>query len=47
MLGKTFTKTGLAALTGTDEHELEPLLASLVRKDLLTLQADPALAGAR
>jgi class 3 adenylate cyclase/tetratricopeptide (TPR) repeat protein len=41
VLGKTFTKSGLAALTGTPESELEPLLASLVRKDLLTVQSDP------
>ena len=41
VLGKSFTKEGLAALTGMDPQELEPLLATLVRKDLLTLQADP------
>jgi class 3 adenylate cyclase/tetratricopeptide (TPR) repeat protein len=41
VLGKTFTKPGLAALTGTPEEKLEPVLASLVRKDLLTLQSDP------
>jgi predicted ATPase len=41
VLGKSFTKPGLAALTGMDEAELEPILAALVRKDLLTLQADP------
>ncbi len=41
VLGKTFTKAGLAALTGTPEAELEPLLTSLVRKDLLTVQSDP------
>ena len=41
VLGKSFTKTGLAALTGMDEGELDPILATLVRKDLLTLQADP------
>jgi class 3 adenylate cyclase/tetratricopeptide (TPR) repeat protein len=41
VLGKTFTKAGLAALTGMSEQELEPILATLVRKDLLTLQADP------
>ena len=32
---------GLAALTGLPEHELEPLLTSLVRKEVLSLQADP------
>jgi class 3 adenylate cyclase/tetratricopeptide (TPR) repeat protein len=41
VLGKTFTKPGLAALTGMSERELEPILATLVRKDLLTLQSDP------
>jgi predicted ATPase len=41
VLGKSFTKDGLAALTGMDGQDLEPILATLVRKDLLTLQADP------
>ena len=41
VLGKTFTKSGLAALTGMSEAELDPILASLVRKDFLTVQADP------
>src|ERR671930_646174 len=41
VLGKSFTKDGLAALTGMDAQALEPILATLVRKDLLTLQADP------
>src|ERR671937_1204257 len=41
VLGKSFTLTGLAALTGMNEAELGPILATLVRKDLLTLQADP------
>jgi class 3 adenylate cyclase/tetratricopeptide (TPR) repeat protein len=41
VLGKTFTKAGLAALTGVPEAELEPVLASLVRKDFLTVQSDP------
>ena len=41
VLGKTFTKPGLAVLTGMSEDELEPILAALVRKDLLTVQADP------
>ena len=41
VLGKSFTKDGLAALTGMDPQDLEPILATLVRKDLLTLQADP------
>jgi class 3 adenylate cyclase/tetratricopeptide (TPR) repeat protein len=41
VLGKTFTRQGLRTLTGVDEEELEPLLASLVRKEILTLQVDP------
>ena len=41
VLGKTFAQRGLAALSGTEEGDLEPILASLVRKELLTLQTDP------
>ena len=41
VLGKTFTRASLAALTRMSEDELEPILASLVRKDFLTVQADP------
>jgi class 3 adenylate cyclase/tetratricopeptide (TPR) repeat protein len=41
VLGKTFTRAGLAALTRMSEDELEPILASLLRKDFLTVQADP------
>jgi class 3 adenylate cyclase/tetratricopeptide (TPR) repeat protein len=41
VLGKVFTKQGLSALTGLSEAELEPLLAALVRKELLSIQADP------
>ena len=41
VLGKTFTKQGLAVLTGLAEAELEPLLASLLRKEILSVQADP------
>ncbi len=41
VLGKTFTRPGLAALTGMSEEELEPILVSLVRKDLLSVQSDP------
>jgi class 3 adenylate cyclase/tetratricopeptide (TPR) repeat protein len=40
VLGKTFTREGLAALSGLAATELEPLLASLVRKEVLGLQAD-------
>ena len=41
VLGKTFTKAGLAALTGVPETEIEPLLASLLRKEIVSIQADP------
>jgi class 3 adenylate cyclase/tetratricopeptide (TPR) repeat protein len=41
VLGKTFTSEALAALSGLPELELEPLLASLVHKELLSIQADP------
>ena len=41
VLGKTFTLRALAALTGKPEAELEPLLSALVRKEVLSLQADP------
>ena len=41
MLGKTFTRQGLAALTGLSEAEFEPLLGALVRKEVLSIQADP------
>jgi class 3 adenylate cyclase/tetratricopeptide (TPR) repeat protein len=41
VLGKTFTIEALRALSGLAEPELEPLLAGLVRKELLSIQADP------
>ncbi len=41
VLGKTFTKTGLAQVSGRPEAELEPLLAFLVRREILGLQNDP------
>src|SRR6184192_1568383 len=41
VLGKTFTRDALAALSGTGEEDLEGLLAGLVRKEVLGLQADP------
>ena len=41
VLGKTFTRPSLSALTGQAETELEPLLAGLVRKELLGVQSDP------
>ncbi len=42
VLGKTFTKQGLEALTGQPGEELEPLLAGLLRKEILSIQADPS-----
>jgi class 3 adenylate cyclase/predicted ATPase len=41
ILGKTFTRAGVAALSQRTEEEVELLLASLVRKELLNLQMDP------
>src|SRR2546430_12714549 len=41
VLGKTFTKEALTALAGGEGEELEPLLQSLVRKEVIGLQADP------
>src|SRR5439155_6660826 len=40
VFGKTFTRQALAALSGLAVEQLEPLLASLVRKEVLGLQAD-------
>jgi class 3 adenylate cyclase/tetratricopeptide (TPR) repeat protein len=40
VLGKSFSRGTLAALAGLGEADLEPLLASLVRKEVLSLQAD-------
>jgi class 3 adenylate cyclase/tetratricopeptide (TPR) repeat protein len=41
VLGKSFTKPGLAALSGHDDDMLDALLRSLVRKEVLSVQADP------
>jgi tetratricopeptide (TPR) repeat protein len=41
VLGKTFTMPALAALSGLHAEELDQLLASLVRKEVLGVQADP------
>ena len=41
VLGKTFAPRGLAAIDGAAEDTLEPLLASLVRKEMLVLDSDP------
>jgi class 3 adenylate cyclase/tetratricopeptide (TPR) repeat protein len=41
VLGKTFSARALAEITGRDEAEVEPLLASLVRREVLGVQSDP------
>src|SRR5206468_4866040 len=41
VLGKTFTPGSLSALSGIPAPELEPLLSSLVKKEVLSVQADP------
>jgi class 3 adenylate cyclase len=41
VLGKTFTARALAALSGLSPDELEPLLSSLTRKEVLGVQSDP------
>jgi class 3 adenylate cyclase/tetratricopeptide (TPR) repeat protein len=41
VLGKTFTRPALAALAGLSDEELDALLTSLVRKEVLGVQADP------
>ncbi|MGL6280176.1 MAG: ATP-binding protein, partial [Gaiella sp.] len=41
VLGKTFTTRGLAALSGLSVAEVEPLVADLVRKELLAIETDP------
>ena len=41
VLGKTFTLPALTAVTGMSADHLEPMLAELVRKEVLSLQADP------
>jgi tetratricopeptide (TPR) repeat protein len=41
VLGKTFTREGIAALTGRAQSEVEQSLSTLVRKEVLGIQADP------
>jgi len=41
VLGKTFFKQGIARVSGLPEEEVEPILSSLVRKEVVSLQADP------
>ncbi|MGQ0669319.1 MAG: adenylate/guanylate cyclase domain-containing protein [Actinomycetota bacterium] len=41
VLGKTFARPGLQALTDMSRDELEPILRSLLDKELLFVQSDP------
>ena len=41
VFGKTFFKHAVAEVGGISESEVEPILAGLVRKEILTVQADP------
>ena len=41
VLGKSFTRVALAAVSDLPEEVLDPLLVSVVRKEILSLQADP------
>jgi class 3 adenylate cyclase len=41
VLGQSFTLAGLAAVSSIDEADLEPRLRALVKRELLTLEADP------
>ncbi|MGH2679022.1 MAG: adenylate/guanylate cyclase domain-containing protein [Actinomycetota bacterium] len=43
VLGRTFTRQGLAAITGLPEEEVTALLGSLVRKEVLSISIDPLL----
>jgi class 3 adenylate cyclase/tetratricopeptide (TPR) repeat protein len=41
VLGRTFTIAGLVAVSGLSEPELQPVLNSLVRKEMLSHEIDP------
>lgn len=41
VLGRAFTREGLAALSGLPADALEPTLESLLRKEILSIQVDP------
>ena len=43
VLGRTFTLPGLHAIAGLPEDEVTAILASLVRKDVLSISIDPLL----
>ena len=40
VLGKTFTRSAIAAISSLSEDELDPLLSALARKEVLGVQAD-------
>ena len=41
VLGKTFTRQAVEALSGVDPASVESVMAALVRKEVLSIQADP------
>jgi class 3 adenylate cyclase/tetratricopeptide (TPR) repeat protein len=41
VIGKTFTRAALSAVSGLGDVDLEPRLSALVRKEVLSVQADP------
>ena len=41
VLGKTFTRPGLSVVSGVAENKLDTLLAGLLGKEILSVQADP------
>jgi class 3 adenylate cyclase/tetratricopeptide (TPR) repeat protein len=41
VLGRTFTTRGLTAMSGYDETELQTLLGSLIRKEIISFTSDP------
>jgi tetratricopeptide (TPR) repeat protein len=41
VVGQSFTLAALSGVSGFDESDLEPRLRALVRREVLTLQADP------
>ena len=41
VLGRTFTLKGLSSVSAVEEPELAPILTSLVRKEVVSLSADP------
>ena len=45
VLGQSFTLAGLSAVSGTTEADLAPRLRTLVRREVLALEADPRAPG--